>query len=214
MQRVARLDIGARLRDELKTVQGGARVPARLSRIGVQNYTQGDGSVLREYRPPSEVFSPASLASFATATVTIGHPGMVTPSSWKKDAVGSVIGAKQEDGRYVGADLVLQDAEALRRANLPPSDPDALVEISCGYDCELEMRGGISPDGEAYDAIQRNIVINHVALGPRDWGRAGNAVKLKLDGGGAFSVIDVAPRAPSLLARDPDLSLFVADLRR
>lgn len=192
--RVARLDLGARLRDDLKTVQGGARIPSRLSRIGVQNYTTADGKTIREYRPPSEVFAPASLKSFETATVTLGHPDMVTPDTWKRDAIGLVLSPHVEDQRYVGADLVIQDAEALRRANLPSSDPNALVEISCGYDCELEMTSGTSPDGEKYDAIQRSLIINHVGLGPKDWGRAGNEVKLKLDGGAVGLVALTSPR--------------------
>ena len=200
----------------MRTVQQGARVPARLSRTGVQLYTQADGSVLREYRPPSEVFAADSLKSFETATVTIGHVD-VDPSNWKMLAVGFVLNPHKEDGRYVGADVVLQDAEALRRANLPRGDAQALVECSVGYDCSLEMTSGTSPDGEKYDAIQRQIVAQHVALGPADWARGGPAVKLKLDGGGAIARFDEAvsrAAAYSMLACDPELALFVANLRR
>jgi hypothetical protein len=213
VSRVLRLDLGtARLRDDLKTVQGGARIPSRLSRIGVQNYETADGKVLREYRPPSEVFALASLKSFETATLTIGHPGQVTSDNWKALAVGFALNPHAEDSRYVGADLVLQDAEALRRANLPASAPDALVELSCGYDCVLEMTSGTSPEGEKYDAVQRAIVVNHIGLGPKDWGRAGNEVKLKLDGG-AFAVTDSAHRKPSPLLIDGDLLLFALRMR-
>lgn len=176
-------------------MQGGARIPARLSRIGVQNYTQADGKVIREYRPPEEVFDAKSLKSFETATVTVGHPDMVRPETWKDHAIGFPLTPHVEDGRFVGADIVLQDAEAIRRASLPATDPDALVELSCGYDCNLEMKPGVSPDGEKYDAIQRDIVVNHIGLGPKDWGRAGSAVKLKLDGGAVSHFEANEPRA-------------------
>lgn len=36
-------------------------------------------------------------------------------------------------------------------------------------------------NGEHYDAIQRNIVVNHIALGPKGWGRAGPEVAVKTD---------------------------------
>lgn len=49
---------------------------------------------------------------------------------------------------------------------------------------------------EHYDAIQRNIVGNHAALGPVDWGRAGPNVRVMLDERGASrdAVSDAAER--------------------
>ena len=38
------------------------------------------------------------------------------------------------------------------------------------------------PDGTPYDRVQRNIRYNHVALGPRGWGRMGPRVRLRVDG--------------------------------
>jgi hypothetical protein len=135
---------------------------------------------------------------------------MVTPETWRNHAVGSVLGPHKEDGRFVGADIVLQDAEALRRANLPPDDPHALVELSCGYDCSLEKTAGTDPaTGERYDAIQRDIVVNHIGLGPKDWGRAGNAVKLKLDGG-AVAIIDATSGSREITVLTGQQALFLS----
>jgi uncharacterized protein len=36
--------------------------------------------------------------------------------------------------------------------------------LSAGYTCNLEFADGTTPEGEAYDAIQRNIRINHLAI--------------------------------------------------
>lgn len=51
-------------------------------------------------------------------------------------------------------------------------------ELSVGYEVELDMTSGITEDGEPYDAIQRNIKPNHLAIVVK--GRAGNA-RLNMD---------------------------------
>jgi hypothetical protein len=58
-----------------------------------------------------------------------------------------------------------------------------LVELSCGYTCDVDHTPG-TYNGEKYDAIQKNIRYNHVALGAKDFGRAGSEVKLRMDGAG------------------------------
>lgn len=189
MSRVHRVDVGARIRADHRTPQGHAKIPARLSRTGVQSYPQADGSVRREYRPPEEVFAPKSIATFDTATVTVGHPATVDPSNWKEHAVGDIRNARR-DQKYVGADLIIRDKSTLDRI-----DAGELQELSCGYDCMLEMTPGTSPDGEKYDAIQRDITINHVGIGPANWGRAGSEVRLRLDGGGV-AYVDAETEVP------------------
>ena len=54
-------------------------------------------------------------------------------------------------------------------------------ELSCGYTVETIEEAGTTPDGEHYDAIQTNIVYNHLAVVSK--GRAGNA-RLNLDAEG------------------------------
>lgn len=203
--RVHRVDVGTRIRADHRTPQGHARIPARFSRTGVQDYVQADGTVRREYRPPEEVFSKQSLDSFETATVVVGHPAMITPENWKEHAAGD-IRAPKRDGIYTAGDIVLRDKSAL-------DDVDAgkLQEISCGYDCMLEMTPGVSPEGEKYDAIQRDIVINHIGLGPKDWGRAGNEVRLRLDGGGiAYLREDEAGHRPAGMTVEEQLKALQA----
>jgi hypothetical protein len=53
-------------------------------------------------------------------------------------------------------------------------------EISLGYTCQLDPTPGIFK-GQAYDAVQKNIEINHVALGPKGWGRAGADCAIRND---------------------------------
>lgn len=193
-ERVKRLDVGNRIRADHRTPQGGARIPAYFSRTGVQDYQQPDGSIRREYRPPEEVFAPASLATFDTAVVVVGHPAMIDATNWKEHAVGDARNAKA-DGKFTAGDLIIRDQDALDGVNRGDHQ-----EISCGYDCILKMTPGTSPDGEKYDAVQTEIRINHIGLGPANWGRAGSDVRLRLDSGAIAYVADSSegPRPPSM----------------
>ncbi len=172
---VLRLDAG-RLGKVQRTASGGIRAPARLTRTGVLTYRRGDGSVRRELRLPEEVFRPDSLATLQSAPVTDHHPsfGLVSPETWKQVSVGHVEGARQE-GQFVSAELVVQDA-----AEIAKIDSGERQDISAGYRCRLEFTPGVYK-GEHYDAIQRGITYNHVALLPRGGGRAGTDVGLRLD---------------------------------
>jgi hypothetical protein len=167
-----------------RTPQGGIRVPANLARTGVQEYRRQDGTVTREYRPFDEVFHKDAVESFANAPLTIGHVAAVTPDNWASVSVGHVIGAPKQDGRFLAADgLQIMRSDAIRQVegtNLRPGE-QKLEELSCGYEVEIDPTPGVTPDGERYDAIQRSIRGNHVALLPRGAGRAGPEVRLRMD---------------------------------
>lgn len=183
-QRVTRIDVG-RLDKFERTPSGGLRIPADLTRVGVLNYRGPDGSVFRELRPVEEVFDAQSIASLEDAPVTDLHPEtMVNTANWKELAVGNVRDVRA-DGARVMATLSIQDADEIRRI-----EADERVEVSCGYECDLDVTPGVY-DGEPYDAVQRRIRYNHAALGPRGWGRAGPEVALRLDA--AHELIDAPP---------------------
>ena len=161
-----------------RTPQGGLVVDANLSRVGVFKYQMPDGSVRREYRPQDEVFNPDSMNSFAHAPVTDEHPGRVDTTNWKAVATGYVAGAPGRKDRFLAGTLHIQHADTIAKIEV-----GKLCELSCGYECRVEPTPGVTQDGEEYDAIQRDIRGNHVALGPKGWGRAGPEVRLHLDGG-------------------------------
>jgi len=175
---VERLDVG-RLSQIERTPQGGLRIPAHLTRTGVFAYTLPDGSVRRELRHPDEVFAKDSLATLSGAPVTNRHPATpVRPNNWRKLSVGHVGEDVKADGRFVAAPILVQDASTISDV-----DKGDLKEISCGYSCRLDNTPG-EHNGEHYDAVQTSIKYNHVALGPKGWGRAGNEVALRLDSNG------------------------------
>jgi hypothetical protein len=76
----------------------------------------------------------------------------------------------------------VHDANTLSRIELPPTDARALMEVSMGYTAEVVPEKGIAPDGQHYDAVQRNIRFNHMALLPQGHARAGSGARLRLDG--------------------------------
>ncbi len=166
-----------------RTPQGGLRVPANLTRTGVFQYRNADGSTRREYRPPSEVFNADSLGSLEDAPVTDLHQGMVRADTFQALSKGHARGIKR-DGQFVAGTVLVQDA-----ALVAAVEARSRTEISCGYQCKLDMTPGTSPEGETYDAIQTDIRYNHVALLPAGTGRAGREVALRLDGA-SYVVLD------------------------
>ncbi|RVT95100.1 DUF2213 domain-containing protein [Sphingomonas crocodyli] len=135
------------------------------ARVGIQDYAgyevgKPDMSRVRVYRPAEEVFSRDSMRSFAAAPVTIDHPReAVTPWNWKDHAVGEVASDDiVKDGEAIRVPFLLRDAEAISTVLAGKR------EISMGYDCTLDWTPGQTADGEAYDAIQRGIRINHLAI--------------------------------------------------
>lgn len=144
-----------------------------LGRVGIQLYKSADGTIRREFRPPEEVFSADSMRSFAGKPVTDEHPPeAVTAKNAKRLSVGTIQGEATQDGDNVIAPIIIHDGGTV----------DKIIkggkrELSLGYKVDLEETPGVW-NGQEYDAIQRNIRINHLAIVPR--GRAGNA-RLNID---------------------------------
>lgn len=175
---VDRFDRAAPITKITPVAGGGIRVDGALTRTGVMVYKFSDGSIRREYRPPEEVFAADSIASLRSAPVTELHPTEpVTAGNWRalsRGHVGDDVRAEQE--RLVVAPVVVQDADAIAGVQ-----SRKWAELSCGYACELEMTAGTTPEGERYDAIQREIRYNHVALLPRGEARGGPEIRLRVD---------------------------------
>ncbi len=146
------------------------------TREGVFSYKNTDGSERRELRLPEEVYSPDSLASLRAAPVTDMHPSEpVNPDNWQALSVGHVAENVRAEKPFVAATLLIQDAKMIAAV-----EKGERRELSCGYECSLDETPGTF-QGQHYDAIQRGIKYNHVALGPKGWGRAGPQVALRLD---------------------------------
>lgn len=137
-----------------------------IARIGSQDYVYSelpeleakDGIIVAE-RTADVLFSPETLASFEGKPVTINHPpDFVTPTNYMSVARGTVRNVRRGEGAQSDlmlADLLITDAEAIRRVQSDGSD--GLDQVSNGYDADYEQ---IAPGR----ARQVTIVGNHVAL--------------------------------------------------
>ncbi|WP_372356974.1 DUF2213 domain-containing protein [Xanthomonas sp. NCPPB 3443] len=147
-----------------RTADGYLVADAKVARTGIQEYLGSEVGkpempIVRLYRPPEEVFSDATLRSFAHRPMTNDHPPvMVDASNWKQYAVGQTGDEVRHDDKFVRVPLVLMDKAAI-------ADWEAgKVELSQGYTAEIVFEDGVTPEGEPYDAVQRNIRNNHLAL--------------------------------------------------
>lgn len=182
MTSVQRFDVG-RLDRAKRTGAGGARVPASVSRTGVQTYTDEKGRTVREYRPAESVFAADSLDTLGSIPVTVGHPPAgVSPQNYRQLSVGHVSdapSARRSDGpiEWLDTAVVVNDADTLRKV-----ESGELSEVSMGYLADVVPESGTAPSGEHYDAVQRNIRFNHLALLKDGHARAGRGARLRLDG--------------------------------
>lgn len=160
----------------LNVTDRGLVALAKAARTGVQDYLGSEVGrpempVVRVYRPADEVFADAALASFSHAPITMNHPPeMVTPDNWDSYAVGEVSTAAEIDRKWVSLPLIVKAKEAIDAVN------GGKNQLSAGYACELDWTSGATDDGQPYDAIQRNIRINHLAI--VDAARAGPEARI------------------------------------
>lgn len=178
--KVFRWDRGS-YKKPIKMDNGWLKVDANLTRTGILTYRNSDGSVRRELRLPEEVFKQDSLETLHLVPLTNRHPPEpLDASNTKQYSVGTVGSDARQDTSFVRATLLVTDAVAVGEA-----ESGSARELSCGYICELESAPGMW-EGQRYDAVQKNIRYNHVALEPM--GRAGPAVRIHMDATDAIEV--------------------------
>ncbi|AGC35702.1 head maturation protease [Rhizobium phage RHEph06] len=159
-----------------KTQEGYLVADALTARTGIQAYAgyevgRPDLQVVQVYRPAEEVFSKDSLQSFSHVPVTDDHPTVaVDAANWKDLAKGEVSTDVLRDGERLRIPLILKDQAIIDKVE------SGKRELSVGYSCTLDWAGGTTPDGMTYDAVQRDIRANHVAVVKR--GRAGSEFRI------------------------------------
>lgn len=156
---------------------GQVRITGELTRSGVFEYTRPSGQVVREYRPPEEVAKADALASIDDLPATVGHPRAgVSGATLDSVAAGHVRSPVVSDAD--GATLVRGTITVTKSDARAGVQSGKLCETSMGYDCRLDETPGVTPGGHRYDAVQRDLVYNHVALLPPGGARLGT----RLDG--------------------------------
>lgn len=177
---VARFDLSELKPLQIDPVNGWARADGFLGRSGLLKYYRG-GKPWIEYRPPDEAFHSDSLASFAGAPLTNGHPPpnpklggaqLLDASNTRDFQVGHIVGTPRQDGTMVRADMLITDEAAIEDLQR------GRAQLSCGYLADVDPTPG-EIDGQRYDAVQRNVRGNHVALVAE--GRAGPQARVRVD---------------------------------
>lgn len=166
--------------EAFKTDEGFLYAQVTIARTGVFPYLR-NGKLQREAKIPEELFRIETLNSIRLKPVTDLHPpetdnrGLVVPANYKTHVRGTFGDAVEVvENKLIRTREIIFDADLI--AALERGEKR---EVSIGFECELDHTPGVTEEGEAYEVIQRNIIVNHLAHVPR--GRAGESVKVHLD---------------------------------
>lgn len=142
-----------------------------VTTCGVFEYKNEDGSTRRELRLPEHVFDEKSLKSYKGKPIIVTHDaGEVDKDNVKQEQIGTIMSEGYQDGESVRVEIIIHDTNVLKQCGLK--------ELSLGYSLDTEDASGVWK-GEAYDCIQKNIEINHLALVSE--ARAGESARLNMD---------------------------------
>lgn len=143
-----------------------------VTTVGIFEYRNADGSIRRELRLPEEVFAEESLASYKGKPVIVTHNAqIVTKDNVDAEGIGTMMSNGYKDGDNVRVEIVIHDTDKMKNCGMR--------ELSLGYNLDLDETPG-EWNGKHYDAIQRNIRVNHLALVSA--ARAGENARLNVDG--------------------------------
>lgn len=181
---VTRFDRGTVKGDAKLTDEGYIRANAVVTRTGVFFYQNPDGTIRKELRHPEDVWDADSIDSMQLIPITNNHPPekLVTAQNAKRLAIGYTGESVKREDPYVLANLVITDEDGVNSVM-----KHGRKELSLGYTVDLDETPG-TYEGEEYDARQRNIRYNHLAIVDR--ARAGNEARIALDSQDAVEILN------------------------
>lgn len=162
----------------VETSEGFLKAIADIARPGVFPYLYENGEIVYEAKLPQDILSAETVTSASGVPLTLDHPKdadgnhiLVTPENAKELSHGNVSEPEIEDGK-IRVLLTALSKEAIDQIR------SGKRELSIGFEYDLDQRPG-EYDGKSYDASQKNIRINHVALVGS--GRAGETIRIHGD---------------------------------
>ena len=156
------------------------RVP--IAGAMVQKYVKSDGSEEMEAKLPEEILSDATVSSANSKPVTDGHHGLVTKDNSHDLMKGFTASNGHVEGNMLYNDITITDPNLISQIK-----NGSKRELSIGFETQMDPTSG-TYNGTRYDAVQRNIRINHVAVVPK--GRAGHEVRLIGDSAEAVDQVE------------------------
>lgn len=157
------------------TPEGYLKADAIVTRAGVFDYLNGDGTIRRELRHPEDVFHQDSLSSLKMRPITNGHPAqkLVDANNVKELAIGYTGESVNTLDNFVVSSILVTDG-----AGVAAIKANEKRQLSLGYTVDLIEEAG-EYEGERYDYRQTNIRYNHLAIVAN--GRAGAMAAIHLD---------------------------------
>lgn len=148
-----------------------------ISKAGVFEYLGSEigapepSKIYRVYRPEEELSKEETIESFELMPLLDDHTFLGNEGeSPEKVGVQGAISNIHYEAPYLKADIMVY-------SNFLKNQIQAgKVELSPSYRCKYVFEEGTTPEGEQYDAIQTNLVGNHLAL--VDQGRTGPDVRV------------------------------------
>lgn len=161
-----------------------------IARVGVFPYLKADSSIEMEAKLPDELLSDSTVSSADSKPVTNDHPTeLVNQQNASKYMKGFTADNAHVDNDTLKVDMTITDADLISEIN------KGKQELSIGFETEIVPEKG-EYKGVAYDSVQRNIQINHVAV--VEHGRAGHSVRLIGDSAEMIEEQDVHKKGQSM----------------
>lgn len=172
----------ATLRPIERRADGSIVADAFITKAGVFEYPDAKypGGIRRELRPDSEVYSRATMDSFANVVCTPTHPPKLLDATnakkWMVGSTGDTVTRTPvaNDADWLVARVMVTDAPTIKRMDAGEN------ATSCGYACWIDPVSGVDPKYGRFDVIQRGIFGNHVAVACAS-GRAGRTARVRMD---------------------------------
>jgi uncharacterized protein len=178
-----------------RTPEGYLFCESYFARDGILEYRLPGGEVRRELRLPEINKAEDTLLSYASKPVTVEHPPVLLDAETSKQYQVGVSDPEAIYERRYGKGFVSGIVRIFDSTAIDLVDSGSKREISIGYTADIDRTSGVyfpstgkyvtgeaakkTKGGERFDAIQRNVKVNHIALTAK--GRAGGDVRLRLD---------------------------------
>lgn len=126
-------------------------------------------------RPEEELSKPETLKSFHNKPLTNDHEMLGNEIGTTPAEEYGIHGNLGENAKFDKTTGTVTNNIAVYSESMKEAIEDGKKELSLGYKCRYELTQG-KYNGEHYDAIQRDIYLNHIAL--VDEGRMGHDVRI------------------------------------
>jgi hypothetical protein len=178
IENVRKIDEDGFLRCTLRVLKEGV-FPYKISELpGEMKVELAGRDEIGEFIPASE-FTEEVFDSLEGKPIIInardkGHEWQTADEEELVDTyqVGAVAGRPRMMDKDIVIDAIITDADTIEKI-----ENKQLVECSAAYDSETELIKGTYGD-KTYDAVQKNLRMNHILLLPEGRGRCGHKVRI------------------------------------